>query len=166
MLLRPNLAFAKLEANYNWIIFLQGFFIFCFASLISNSGSISSVIYSVFNWVVVYSFIFGLAYVFQKNLIDPADYSKVLGLTAFASTPLLLKAPLDLLGMDYPAIAGLLVLALILWSFYLIIVAVANSFDIPKRKVMILFVLIPTLLIFASIKVAFSFISEISSLIF
>ena len=142
VIVSPSKTFERFASEFNKDLLFQGIFVFLLATMIDSELSLAKTLDSIVNLILLAALVFLFGYVFK---LKAKDFLKILGLSCFASVPIIFSAPIRLLG-DVPFGIGMwLGFVLAIWIFSLNVIAISKACQIQKRKVL-LFATIPIIL--------------------
>ncbi|MDD9897930.1 MAG: YIP1 family protein [Candidatus Melainabacteria bacterium] len=158
VLFRPQESFRDLSSNYSSGLLLQGLGLIIFISLIYQEPSIPGVLAYSSSWLIATSLIFLLAYIFK---LEASAYPRFLALLAFAHLPLIFFAPASILSNFNFVLGSLAQLGILIWTFSLNIIAIAELCQISKLKASLIFLLPPLAVALLVFKFALGLIADI-----
>ncbi len=141
---------------------IQGTAIVIIATAFSKNLNLQGTIGALIAWLFFSSLIFLNAYIF---ILPGQDYWKTVGILGYASLPLIFISPVEVLAENNPIIASLLRIFISIWVFNLNLIALATICSIRKRKVILIYLLLPLALGFVLTSLLIKFVNEVYSLI-
>jgi hypothetical protein len=144
VIFRPSQSFRILTDNYSSAILYQAILVYILVNIIGQGLSLGRLFASLFNCFFFASLIFLVAYIF---ILERKDYGKILSVIAFANVPLIFVAPVEIFVSTNASLGVLLHLLLGLWIFNLKILGLSSTLKISKRKIFLLYLLLPLALL-------------------
>ncbi len=152
VLMRPNITFDQLSAQFNTSVFIQGIITSLLAFSCVSYFASTEIISNFMQLILVATFIFLIGFVFK---LAGKAWFKLVALLGFANLPLILVPCLKLIAFDLPVIAFILQLVVWIWTYNLFIKATAASCQISVSRV-ILLTLMPLLFLMLIVALSFS----------
>lgn len=122
-------------------------------AMINEEPSSFGVISYFSSWFIASTFIFIMAFIFKLRV---SDYPRFMVMLAFANSPLMFLAPIDIVSGANFILGGFFKLIVVIWTFNLNLIAISSSCQITKVRALLIYLLPLLILILVFIKIFFS----------